>query len=256
MITDYARRMIRRAKKILFGPTLPIFSNNKNLFENKKGLEVGGPSVIFQEGRFLPVYKYASIIDGVNFSAETVWEGKIQQGNNYKYADDKIGYQYICEGTNLQEIKDASYDFVLSCHNLEHFANPLKAVQEWSRVLKQDGTLLLVLPHPKYTFDHKRPITTIEHLIKDFENDTREDDMTHLEEILRLHDLSRNKQSGDLASFKELCLKNVENRCIHHHVFSSELLAQIFSYFNYELLGVGFADPFHLIAIGKKLKSA
>jgi hypothetical protein len=42
-----------------------------------------------------PIYVFASKVDGVSFSDDTVWEGKIFVGENYRYFQDKIDYQYI-----------------------------------------------------------------------------------------------------------------------------------------------------------------
>src|ERR1035437_7922619 len=70
-------------------------------FNKLNGLEIGGPSDIFKLKGYFPVYLFASKIDGVNFSNETVWEGTLKQGNNYNYYKNKFGYQYIAEATNL-----------------------------------------------------------------------------------------------------------------------------------------------------------
>ena len=50
--------------------------------KNKTGLEIGGPSKFFDLKSYFPVYLFAKRIDGVNFSTETVWEGKIEEGKN------------------------------------------------------------------------------------------------------------------------------------------------------------------------------
>ena len=50
----------------------------------------------------------------------------------------------------------------------------------------------LVVPHKDKTFDHNRPVTSLNHLEEDLDNDVDEDDLTHLPEILELHDLRGN----------------------------------------------------------------
>ncbi|MGH2649529.1 MAG: methyltransferase domain-containing protein [Ginsengibacter sp.] len=125
-----------------------------------------------------------------------------------------------------------SYDFVLSCNNLEHMANPLKAVLEWKRILKKDGVMILVLPNKEANFDHKRPYTSIEHLINDYNSKTAEDDMTHLIEILKLHDLKRDPQARFYDNFVARCNDNFKNRCMHHHVFNQQLLKNIMEFCN------------------------
>lgn len=246
-------KTIRKIKKLMYGNELVKFKQFHHLFSSKIGLEIGGPSQIFTSTDALPIYSIAKKIDGCNFSTNTVWEGTLKEGNNYVYEENKEqGYQYICEGNNLAPIKNESYDFLLSSHSLEHFANPLKAVEEWLRILKKGGTIVLVLPDKRYTFDCNRPITTFEHLKSDFTNNTTEYDLTHLDEILELHDYSRSPEIKDKAFYYERSLKNFENRCLHHHVFDGALIKEIFSFFNVEFLYQDFSDPFHLIVLGRK----
>ena len=52
------------------------------------------------------------------------------------------------------------------------------------------------------TFDHKRGIVPMEHLIKDYYRQTSEADLSHLSDILRLHDLSKDPPAGDIKSFQ------------------------------------------------------
>jgi ubiquinone/menaquinone biosynthesis C-methylase UbiE len=228
-----------------------LLAHYKPFFDNKCGLEIGGPSNLFLTD-ILPVYNWSNKIDGCNFSNNTLWEGQIRS-NKYEYFPDKVGYQYIMEGSNLSEIEDEKYDFLLSCHNLEHIANPLMAVKEWMRVLKPGGFMLLVLPEKKFTFDHRREYTTFEHILLDFETGVKEDDLTHLPEILKLHDLRRDPGAGrDHGIFKLRGENNFKNRALHHHVFSQQLLKRIFEYFNIKTISQDFIPPHHLMILGQK----
>jgi SAM-dependent methyltransferase len=247
------QKINRKINKLVYGNELPKFKKFHYLFEAKSGLEIGGPSQIFKVKNALPIYALAKKVDGCNFSTNTIWEGALKEGNNYNYQDNKeAGYQFICEGNNLQTIQNEFYDFLLSSHNLEHFANPLKALQEWLRILKKSGTLFLVLPDKRFTFDCNRSITKFEHLKTDFENNTSEHDLTHLGEILELHDYKQTPEIKDRAFYYNRSLKNFENRCLHHHVFDDELLKEIFTFFNIEFLYQDFTDPYHLIMMGRK----
>jgi ubiquinone/menaquinone biosynthesis C-methylase UbiE len=144
-----------------------------------------------------------------------------------------LGRQYILDGSHLDEIADEKYDFLLSSHNLEHIANPLKAVKEWVRVLKPGGFILLVLPDKRFTFDRNRPYTSFSHILSDFESNIGEDDLTHLSEILQLHDLKMDPGAGrDFEVFKKRCENNFEVRGLHQHVFSFDLLEESAAYFN------------------------
>lgn len=245
-------------KKILSKPShklriarqYPFYKTIRKFFEGKQGIEIGGPSSIFSFE--LPVYRVASGIDGCNFSHQTVWEGSLREGLHYKYRKNKAGYQFICEGTDLHPVESNKYDFLLASHCLEHIANPVKAVREWLRVVKPGGTLLLVLPYKEVTFDHRRSVTSFEHLKQDFEAGIDEADLTHLEEILQLHDLARDPGAGDAAHFRQRSLENFRYRCLHHHVFDFALLNNIFSFLNIQKLTERFIPPCHQLIIGIK----
>ena len=163
----------------------------KNQFVGKCGIEVGGPSQVFARRGVFPVYSLVEKLDNCNFSGTTVWEGSISQGNTYRFDPGKpAGQQHIVEAIDMKGLPSNAYDFVLSSHMLEHTANPILALSEWKRLLKAGGMLVLLLPDGRRTFDHRRPVTPLAHLIDDFNAGTAEDDLTHLSEILALHDLS------------------------------------------------------------------
>jgi SAM-dependent methyltransferase len=135
-------------------------------------------------------------------------------------------------------------------------ANPFKAMAEWLRVLKSGGYLLLVLPHKDGTFDHLRPVTPFQHLVDDYERSVGEDDLGHLPEILELHDLSMDPPAGDRESFRRRSLKNLENRCLHHHAFDTDLTVRMLDHFGLQVLDVQQALPYHIITLSRKLPGA
>ncbi len=49
-------------------------------------------------------------------------------------------------GDNLPMFADGQLDYVIARHNLEHYIDPLKTLEEWTRVLKPGGVIGLVLP--------------------------------------------------------------------------------------------------------------
>jgi SAM-dependent methyltransferase len=156
------------------------------------------------------------------------------------------------DGDDLPRIPDASYDVVLSSHALEHMANPIKALKEWQRVLRPGGTLVLVLPDRAHTFDHRRPVTTLSHMIEDYRRGVGEDDLTHLDEILRLHDLERDAAAGDAETFRQRSLRNAENRCLHHHVFDLDSALALVTHASYHVVRSDTAAPFHLIVLAER----
>jgi predicted SAM-dependent methyltransferase len=244
-------KISNRIKAYTVGLQLNKFRKNSHYFVDKIGLEIGGPSQIFRSDQILPVYRLAKRIDGVNFSNQTVWENNIQAGETYKYETNKVGYQYILEASNLSSIPDNQYDFILSSHSLEHCANPLKALIEWQRVLRKGGVILVAVPDKRVTFDWRRNTTDFEHIIMDYEAKVEENDQTHVEEIMRLHDLSKDPGVKSYEYFLERSLKNYENRCLHHHVFSIELLKQMFIYIKMKPVFTDFFLP-SLIILSEK----
>ncbi len=210
MIGPSGRRLIWRAEASLFARPY------RRRLNGTRALEIGGPSDLFGSAGPLPVYSCLGSIDNVNYSAQTLWKSQAVQ----------FGETLVCEGTAIP-VQDASYDCVFSSHSLEHVANPIKALLEWKRVIRDHGFMLLVLPNRHFTFDWRRPVTSLDHLRDDFRNDTPESDLFHLDEILALHDLSRDLPAGTSDQFKERCLRNAEFRAIHHHVFSPETAAQL-----------------------------
>jgi hypothetical protein len=222
----------------LLKPRASGFDKIKGLFSDKTGIEIGGPSNMFKPTGLMPLYTLAKQVDGCNFSNYTQWSGQIEEGNNtYGYVKGKFGHQYICDGVDVPIIPKHSYDFILSCNNLEHIANPLKAVSNWIKLLKPTGgALVLVLPRKESNFDHRRPTTTFSHLLNDFENNIGEDDLTVMEEVFQLHDLSLDPLAGGLENFKKRSLDNINNRCLHHHVFDLALMEEICTYFKLDVV--------------------
>jgi SAM-dependent methyltransferase len=216
-----------------------------SLFHGKSGLEIGGGTFIFSNKGFFPVYSFAKSIDGCNYSNETIWEGTIDS-KFYVYRGVKLGEQFIGEATDVCSIVDKQYDFVISCHCLEHVANPLKAIESWLNVVKPMGHIMLILPNKKSCLDHRRHYTPFSHLIEDYEKDIGENDMTHFNEIIMLQDLKKT-DIKDMNYFVARSKDNYKNRCFHHHVFSISVLVEIYAFFNIKTIYCG--EDWHNIYI-------
>jgi len=223
----------------------------------KRGLEVGGPSSAFRDDAFIPVYRSLASLDGCNFRSATIWEGFLQEGQTYQFLDGREpGYQYLLEATDLSPIESGAYEAVVSAHMLEHSADPIKALVEWIRVIRTGGILLLVLPHKDGTFDRRRPCTTLSHMKEDHEKDVGEDDLTHLPEILELHDLTRDPPAGDPEAFRVRSLDNLNNRGMHHHVFDIRTAVELVDHVGLQILVADTAKPFHIVILARKQEGA
>jgi len=229
---------------------LRLFSQYRDFFRDKKGLEIGGPSQIFRSGQAIPIYPIANRVDNCNYSEVTVWS-EIQKREISQHLRNP-GMNFICEGSRLDFANDESYDFVLSSHTLEHMANPVAALMEWRRILRYGGVLLLCVPHKSATFDHKRSVTSIEHMIKDYESETGEDDLTHLPEILQLHDLSLDHEAGSLGEFRSRSENNSANRCLHHHTFVTESIMKLIDYVGLGILDIVTYPPSSIIVLSER----
>lgn len=85
----------------------------------------------------------------------------------------------------LAGVFDESLDFIVACHVIEHTRNPIGAISNAYRKLRDGGHLVLVIPDKERTFDRARDVTALDHLIADFvaPDHTRERDKQHYEEF-------------------------------------------------------------------------
>lgn len=236
----YLRLAIRSAK--IFPRRISGYKKYTNLFSGK-GIEFGGPSENFRSHGYFPLYEIAECVDNCNFSSETPWEKNLKSDQSFYYHSSKEpGMQFCTEASDLHMIEDETYDFVASCHMLEHSANPIKVLYEWQRVLKNNGTLLLLLPHKEATFDKSREITSLEHMINDFECDMDETDQTAVDEAISLYNKKYDTGiDNDLySSFfdEDLMRDNFKNRLVHHHVFNLHSAVKMVDYVNFEILHI------------------
>lgn len=212
LVGHRGRLLIRR----LHTRQLGFVKEYRAAVQGMRALEIGGPTGMFLSGGEFPIYSCLASIDNCNFALDTIWSGNA------------VPYQrsFISEATAL-DVESDTYDCLLASHCLEHIANPVKALLEWKRVLRPNGLMLLILPNRDFTFDWRRPVTPLEHMSRDYELSTPESDRTHLEEVLSLHDLSRDPGAGTPENFRQRCVENLKFRAIHHHVFSPHTAIEI-----------------------------
>jgi SAM-dependent methyltransferase len=215
--------------------------------QGKRGLEIGGPSDLFRKGGAVPAYEEIEGLDNCDFSRSTVWA---EHNQTFLFSPGRApGNTLFCEGSALAPVADSAYDFVLSSHNLEHFANPVKALKEWQRVLKPGGALVLALPYYQDTFDHRRKTTSVKHMLNDFQQGVGEDDLTHLPEILEKHDLTMDIAAGSMQEFHKRSLDNYSNRCLHHHVFDASNSRELLSTVGFKVLSVDLVIRPHILIL-------
>lgn len=218
----------------------------------RRGLEIGGPSRVFSGKGRIPLYDGLASLDGLDFQVTTTWSGPRGNEGVYTYpAASSPGRLHLVDDADLYGIADAAYDVVLASHVIEHLADPLGALAAWSRVTRDGGHLVLVVPHREGTFDHRRPLTTLEHLREDRVRGVGEDDLTHLDEILRLHDLARDPGVDSRGAFEERARDNARQRTLHHHVFDTELVVRMLHEADYGVEGVDVMRPYHIAVLAR-----
>ncbi len=222
-------------------------------FEGKYGVEIGGPSHFFSDDGPLPIYKSIERLDNCNYMADTIWFKNQQEGRSFYYHNSKQpGLQWVSDATSLNPIDADQYEFILASHVIEHIANPIKALHEWKRILKNDGLLIMVVPHRDGTFDRNRDVTPLSHLLDDYTSDIQEDDMTHLDEILSRHDFTRDTGVRSYEDFVERSKQNVINRGLHHHVFNTLLVAELVDAVGMEIACIEAIWPMHILVVACK----
>jgi SAM-dependent methyltransferase len=189
-------------------------------------LEIGGPSNAFRRGQLWPVYPLLGALDLANYTTDTLWDREAS-GVAHGLPRGLIRRSFMAEATHLTRVADGAYDVLLASHVIEHLANPIAGLAEWARVLRPGGVLFLVVPHREGTFDHRRPVTPLAHLIEDYRNGSQETDETHVEEVLRLHDLARDPAAKDRETFTDRIRRNRELRSMHHHVFDTDAVLRL-----------------------------
>jgi SAM-dependent methyltransferase len=55
--------------------------------------------------------------------------------------------------------KDGVFDYVFSSHVIEHFFDPIRAIREWFRVVREGGYVFMIIPHKERTYDRNREMT-------------------------------------------------------------------------------------------------
>jgi SAM-dependent methyltransferase len=84
---------------------------------------------------------------GLDYSAETMQlAAKTHAG--------QAGLRFTASDGAQLPLRDASTDYVVSSHIIEHFTNPALHVAELARVLRPDGTALIVTPNAPADFEN------------------------------------------------------------------------------------------------------
>lgn len=141
----------------------------------------------------------------------------------------------VDDGETLKKIKSESVDFLVSSHQLEHCFSPLNAIEHHLRVVKPGGYVIYAVPEMTQTFDRNREITTLTHVIQDYENIENleycvEEMRKHFKEYLTVVD---HLQEFEADARIEAMIKNNED--VHFHCWDASALWTLFEWGTYYL---------------------
>jgi SAM-dependent methyltransferase len=118
-------------------------------------------------------------------------------------------------------------DFIIASHVLEHLPFPLDALHHWHDVLRPGGVLLLKIPDKRYTFDHNRQRTRLQHLIDEQINRSAFDKHDHFADWVE-HVIGRPRGTPEFdAQLSELLAADYS---IHYHAWTDEDIREIADY--------------------------
>lgn len=129
----------------------------------------------------------------------------------------------VDDGDTLASMAESSQDFIIANHFLEHVQDPIGTIRRHLDILKPGGILYLGIPDKRFTFDRERPVTTLDHLYRDYEEGPSWSLQEHLHEYVRL---SENK-SGDEFDRRIEELLQLPRLGIHFHVWTIHEVAEM-----------------------------
>lgn len=166
-------------------------------------------------------------------------------------ASEVVVSDHIDDGFVLSTISEESQDFLIANHVLEHAPNPIQVLINWVRVVKPNGILFVTVPIGEKCFDKGRALTTLQHLIDDFELYNRheleqidERNKSHLIEWITISEPNVfSDQNADYVHVppspselkKRIDETDLKNLDIHFHTFSIDSFKSLIRFFTTEI---------------------
>jgi hypothetical protein len=155
------------------------------------------------------------------------------------------------DAETLATMAPASVDFLVAAHVIEHMRNPIGALFNWIRVVRDGGLVYLIVPDKRRMFDERRVRTLLEHLVLDYRQPSVERDFEHyLEYAALVH-----HQAGDAAIAEAHRLRDT-GFSIHFHVFLPEDIVRMVQWVGERIAPLSIvegpalspaADEFHIL---------
>lgn len=132
----------------------------------------------------------------------------------------------IDDGEALATVAAESQDFIVANHFLEHCEDPIGTIATHLGKLRPGGVLFYAVPDKRYTFDFRRPVTPLEHMLADHDEGPERSRREHYDEWAELVVAEDGESEGEReAKARRL---EAEGYSIHTHVWTqAEFLALI-----------------------------
>ncbi len=159
-------------------PQPPIYMNARAEFAARflfgEGLEIGP----LHQPLALPPHAKARYVDRMKVDELRQEYPELADWNLTKV-------DVVDDGEQLRTVAEESQDFIVANHFLEHCENPIRTIETHLGKLKPGGILFYAVPDKRYTFDFRRPVTPLEHMVADYEQGPERSRSSHYEEWAR-----------------------------------------------------------------------
>jgi SAM-dependent methyltransferase len=212
-------RVLRRRKKDRGGPAEapPVYLDARASFAARflfgEGLEIG------------PLHMPLAVPTRARVRSVDRMTVEELRGEYPELADwDLTPVDIVDDGERLSTIPDASQDFIVANHFLEHCEDPIGTIEVHLSKLRPGGILFYAVPDKRYTFDFRRPVTPLDHMIADHEQGPERSRRDHYREWARLvteDDASKAAKEATEEEFERRAVQLESDRySIHMHVWS------------------------------------
>jgi 2-polyprenyl-3-methyl-5-hydroxy-6-metoxy-1,4-benzoquinol methylase len=198
-----------------------------------------------------PLHRPITRHDGMRMTYVDYQDQATLQAAYPKLAKHIVPVDIIDDAQTLSTVAPGSFDFLISAHVLEHMRDPIGAVVNWLRPVRDGGLLYLIVPDKRRTFDKLRVRTTLEHMVLDYQQPSRERDFEHfLDYALFVH-----HAATDQAIAEATRLRDTEFS-IHFHVFLPQDIVRLVQWIDGHVTPVSIVegpvlspavDEFHLL---------
>ena len=81
-----------------------------------------------------------------------------------------VPLDYVIGTQSISKVVDQKFDYVVASHVVEHLPNIFGWLRDLAKILNKNGSLFLVVPDYRFTFDMKRPLSSLGELIENDRN--------------------------------------------------------------------------------------